>query len=58
LEPGGEARDVARYIEHMAKELRSMAAGVDLGFLAYLLAMVEDEGASTARKLEDKKKKG
>jgi hypothetical protein len=50
LGPKADPRDVARYIEHMARELRTLAAGADLGFLAYLLAMVEDEGSNAARK--------
>jgi hypothetical protein len=33
----------AEYVQGMAKELRVMAAKVDLGFLAYLLSMVEQE---------------
>ncbi|HEY5081503.1 MAG TPA: hypothetical protein VII91_06215 [Bauldia sp.] len=33
----------AQYIEGMAKELRIMAAKADMGFLAYLLSMVEQK---------------
>ncbi len=33
----------AEYIYGMARELRAMAAKVDLGFVAYLLSMVEQE---------------
>jgi hypothetical protein len=40
------AEDTARYIASIAAELRVMAARADLGFLAYLLAMVEDDAAS------------
>ena len=48
------ALETARYIEQLARELRTMAAGADLGFLAYLLAMVEDDAAATARRISDK----
>jgi hypothetical protein len=48
--PSGEA-ETATYIAGMAKELRTMAAKVNLGFLAYLLAMVEEDAAETARRL-------
>ena len=48
LLPDGE--ETAHYIAALARELRSMAAKADLGFLAYLLAMVEDEAAASARK--------
>ncbi len=64
-EPGGkhmtdgpptqrDARDTARYIQRMAKELRTMAVESNLGFLAYLLSMVEDDAAATARQPNDK----
>ena len=49
-----DARETARYIQRLAKELRTMAAESDLGFLAYLLAMVEDDAAATARQLGEK----
>ena len=39
----GAASETAQYIEGMAKELRILAAREDLGFLAYLLSMVEQE---------------
>jgi hypothetical protein len=48
---GRDAGDTARYIQHLAKELRLMASEVKLDFLAYLLAMVEDDAAATARQL-------
>ena len=48
LQPNGE--EAAQYIAVLAHELRTMAAKADLGFLAYLLAMVEDEAAASARK--------
>lgn len=50
-EGGGSAADTAEYIGTIAKELRVMAAKADLGFLTYLLAMVEQEGAATAKRL-------
>jgi hypothetical protein len=53
-----DVRDTARYIEHLAKEMRRMTAEADLGFLAYLLAMVEDEAASTVRKLGERRGRG
>lgn len=43
--------DAAAYIGQMAKELRALAAKADLGFLAYLLAMVADDAEETARRL-------
>ena len=49
-----DARDTARYIQRMAKELRSMAVESNLGFLAYLLSMVEDDAAATVRQPNDK----
>jgi hypothetical protein len=49
-----DARDTARYIQRMAKELRTLAIESELGFLAYLLSMVEDDAAATARQLTDK----
>ena len=52
-----DAGDTARYIERLARELRTMAAGVDLQFLAYLLAMVEDEAANSGRRLGAKRSK-
>jgi hypothetical protein len=48
---GSSAVDTARYIQHLAKELRLMASEARLDFLAYLLAMVEDDAAATARQL-------
>ena len=48
---GGSPAHTAEYIGTIAKELRVMAAKADLGFLAYLLGMVETEGAETARRL-------
>ncbi len=48
LQPDGE--EAARYIAALAHELRTVAARANLGFVAYLLAMVEDEAAANARK--------
>lgn len=47
-----DARDAARYIESMAKELKVLADKADLDFLAYLLAMVENEAANSVRGLK------
>jgi hypothetical protein len=41
--------ETAEYIAGLAKELRAMAAKADLGFLAYLLAMVEQEAEGAAK---------
>lgn len=51
-----DKRDVsstARYIETLAKELRTMAAEARLDFLAYLLAMVEKEADAVAQQAGD-----
>jgi hypothetical protein len=48
-----EAVQTARYIGNMAKELRELAAKADLGFLAYLLSMVEDDAVATLQGLEE-----
>lgn len=48
-DPGkSEAAESARYIGGMARELRAMAVKSDLGFLAYLLSMVEQEADTAA----------
>jgi hypothetical protein len=49
------AADTAAYIGTMAKEMRGLAAKADLGFLAYLLAMVADDAEETARRLGEEK---
>ena len=41
------AAETAKYIGGMARELLSMAMGADLGFLAYLLSMVQQEADAT-----------
>lgn len=43
--------ETAHYIAGMAKELRGLAAKAQLGFLAYLLAMVEQDAGEMARRL-------
>ena len=53
IQPEGE--DTDRYISMLARELRIMAAKADLGFLAYLLAMVEDEATATVRKQAERR---
>ena len=40
--------ETAEYIGGIARELRSLASQADLGFLAYLLSMVEQEAAETS----------
>jgi hypothetical protein len=50
-EPSPDARETAAYIEGLARDLRRLAGAADLGFLAYLLAMVEDDAAATVRRL-------
>ena len=40
---GGTRAETAEYIQGMARELETLAADADLGFLAYLLAMVAQE---------------
>lgn len=49
--PPPDPRETARYVEQFARELRKMAKAADIGFLAFLLAMVEDEAAATLRRL-------
>ena len=49
-----DALETARYIQQFAKELRSLAGEADLGFLAYLLAMVEEDAAATVRRIANK----
>ncbi len=48
LKPEGE--EAAQYIAAIAHELRTVAVRADLGFLAYLLGMVEDEAAVAGKK--------
>jgi hypothetical protein len=49
--PKPAAAETADYIRVMSAELRGLAARADLPFLAYLLAMVEDDAQATARRL-------
>jgi hypothetical protein len=49
-----DPRDTARYVQRLAKELRTMAQESDLAFLAYLLSMAEEEAAATVRRLDEK----
>jgi len=57
-EPSRDARDTAEYIEGLARDLRRLAASVDLGYLAYFLAMVEEEAAATVRRLGKDEERG
>lgn len=50
-----DATETARYISGLAREMRAMATKANLGFLAYLLAMVEDDAEATARRLAEHK---
>jgi hypothetical protein len=50
--------ETAEYIAGLAKELRAMAAKADLGFLAHLLAMVEQEAEGAAKSSLIKGKSG
>lgn len=54
LPPGASATETAEYIGGIAKELRAMALKSDLGFLAYLLAMVVEETDAFDRRRKDK----
>jgi hypothetical protein len=47
------AADTALYIAGLAKELRGLASKADLGFLTYLLSMVESEAEETVRRLTE-----
>ena len=47
--------ETAAYIATLAKELRTLAAKADLGFLAFLLAMVADDADAAARELGEKR---
>ncbi|MCB1489143.1 MAG: hypothetical protein KDJ86_19935 [Bauldia sp.] len=53
---GASAGDSARYIEAMAKELRTIASRSDLGFLAFLLRMVEDDAGAEAGRRDSEPK--
>ena len=45
-----EPAEAAVYIEKLATDLRRIAAGAELDFLAYLLGMVEEEAGNEARR--------
>lgn len=47
----------ADYIHGIVRELRALAANSNMGFLAYLLAMAEDESRDTARRLRAESQK-
>ena len=47
--PRPEEEEAAEYIAALARELRTLAAKADLGFIAYLLGMVEDEASAAIR---------
>jgi hypothetical protein len=51
-EPTVTPAETADYISGITRELRALAAKANLGFLAYLLAMAEDEAGDTARRLK------
>lgn len=53
VESAPDPGESARYIESMARELRRLASGSGLGFLAFLLRMVEDDAAAEARRHDD-----
>jgi len=50
-----DPEETARYIGRLAREMRQMAAKANLGFLAYLLAMVEDDADAAAREHAQRK---
>lgn len=50
------AVETADYISVLARELRTLAANADLAFLAYLLAMVEDDAQATVRRLSERQR--
>ena len=41
---------MAQYIAAMAHDLKGLAAGAGLPFIAYLLAMVEEDAATVVRR--------
>jgi hypothetical protein len=48
--PQASVTDTALYIAGISRELRELARSTDLDFLAYLLAMVEEDAAEIARR--------
>lgn len=53
LKSAASAAETADYVCGIARELRTLSARADLGFLAYLLAMVADEAEATHRRLTE-----
>ncbi len=53
--PQPESEEAAQYIGALSHELRTMAAKANLGFLAYLLGMVEDEASAVLQKLNQQR---
>ncbi len=49
------AAETAAYIAALAKELRTLAAKANLGFLSFLLAMVADDAEASARELAQRR---
>ena len=47
-----DPRAAAQYIEAMARDLKGLASGSGLGFLAYLLGMVETDASSVVRQTD------
>lgn len=52
-----EALAMAQYIGAMARDLRGLAASAGLPFIAYLLAMVEEDASSLGRSAAHGKKR-
>ncbi|HZP18736.1 MAG TPA: hypothetical protein VFB16_00885 [Bauldia sp.] len=55
VSPPGDTRETASYVEHMSRELRLISERSGLKFLAYLLAMAEDEARATFRRMSEEK---
>jgi hypothetical protein len=51
------ARATAQYIAAMARDLRGLASGSGLPFIAYLLAMVEADASTVGRKATGEEKR-
>ncbi|MCX5515508.1 hypothetical protein C3941_07350 [Kaistia algarum] len=49
-----DQRQTAEYVGRMASELRLISAKADLGFLAYLLGMVEEEASRQSAASQDR----
>lgn len=48
-----DQRQTAEYVGRMASELRAISAKADLGFLAYLIGMVEEEASRQSASKQD-----